>query len=86
MRHVCCGSAVIERLWAFLSMHIPAAQPDLEETSVALVVSRVFIISKIQLGTEILSQSVSIRGAMETEGGVIDISKRLVSPPGGCQG
>ena len=74
MRHMCCGSAVIERLGAFLNTRMRTAQPDLEETSVALVVSRDFVISKRQLDIEILSQSDNIRGAMETEGGMIDIS------------
>ena len=76
MRHMCCGSAVIERLGAFLNTRMRTAQPDLEETSVALVVSRVSVISKRQLGIENLSQSGSIRGVMETEGGMIDVSMR----------
>ena len=52
------------------------AQPDLEETSVALVVSRVSVISKRQPDIENLLQSDSIRGSIETEGGMIDVSKR----------
>ena len=71
MRHTCCGSAVIERLGTFLSTHMQTAQPDLEEASIALVVSCVSVISKRQLVIENLSQSGSIRGATETEGGMI---------------
>ena len=70
MGHTYCGSAVIESLGTFLSTRMQTAQPDFEETSVAHVVSRVFNISKRQLGIEILSQSDSIRGSIETEGGM----------------
>ena len=70
MRHTCRGSAVIERLGAFLNTRMQTAQPSLEETSAALVVSCVSVISKRQVGIENLSQSDSIRGAMETEGGM----------------
>ena len=42
MTHMCRGSAVIENLRAFLNTRMRTAQPDSEETSVALVVSRVF--------------------------------------------
>ena len=65
---MCRVSAVVERLEVFLSTRIQITQPDLEEAGVALVVSRVSIISKRQLGIENLSQSDSIRGVMETEG------------------
>ena len=40
------GSAVIERLGAVINTCMQTCQPDLEETSVALVVSHVFIIIK----------------------------------------
>ena len=87
MGHICCGSAIIERLGAFLSTRLQTAQPNLEENSVALVlVSRVSVISKRKFGIEIMSQSDSISGAMETEGGMIDVNKRCVSPPCGCRG
>ena len=73
---MCRGSTVIEGLGAFLNTRMRTAQPDLEDTCVALVVSHVFIISKRQLGIKLLSQSDSLRGPMETEGNMIDVSKR----------
>ena len=68
---MCRGSAVIERLGAFLNTRMQTAQPDLEETSVALVVSCVSVISKRQLGIENMLQSVSLMGDMETKGGMM---------------
>ena len=59
-----------------LNTRMQIAQPDLEETNVALVVSCVFVISKRQLGIENLSQSYSIRGAIDSEGGMNDVSMR----------
>ena len=76
MRHMCRGSAFIERLGAVINTCMQTCQPDLEETSVALVVSHVSVVSKRQLGIENLSQSDSIRGTMETETGMHSISKR----------
>ena len=55
---------------AFLSTHIQTSQPDLEEAGITLVVSRISIISKRKHGIENLSKSGSIRGAMETKGGM----------------
>ena len=45
-------------------------QPALEEAGIALVVSRISLINKRQLGIENISQSDSIRGVMGTEGGM----------------
>ena len=71
MRHMCRGSAVIERFGGFLNTRMQPTQPDLEETSGTRVVSHVFVVSKRQPGIEIMLQSDSIRGAMETEGGIV---------------
>ena len=70
MRHTGRGSAVIEKLRAFLSMRMHTAQPGFEEADITHVVSCVSIIIKGQLVIENMLQRDIIRGGMETEGGM----------------
>ena len=68
MRQLCRGSAVIERLGAFLNTRMQTAQPDFEEAGITHVVSYVSGISKGQLGIENMLQSDSIRGTWKLRG------------------
>ena len=55
------GSAVIERLDTFLSMHIYTDQPDLGKAGIALDVSRVSGFSKRQFDVENLWRRYLVR-------------------------